>query len=95
MEKYLHNIGPKNGATNMGLFAAISAFPVHNTHTAYTAFMQPGIKMLCILSHFVNISTKLLCQIVIPSHLICAAMIMMLWQDTGTLTAFVRTVSPF
>ena len=41
LERYLDDMGADIGVSKMGLFAAISTFPVHNPHTAYTAVMQP------------------------------------------------------
>ena len=40
LERYLNEMGRELGTSKMGLFAAISTFPVHNPHTAYTAVMQ-------------------------------------------------------
>ncbi|CAJ1362687.1 unnamed protein product [Effrenium voratum] len=39
-ERLLRDMGQAEGATQMGLFAVSSAYPVHNPHTAYTAVMS-------------------------------------------------------
>ena len=46
LEHYLNDMGPHVGTSTMGLFAAISTYPVHNPHTAYTAVMQPKTGLL-------------------------------------------------
>merc|ERR1712185_587197 len=39
-EILLHRLGRREGTSQLGLFAALSAYPVHNPNTAYTALMS-------------------------------------------------------
>ncbi|KAK3288405.1 hypothetical protein CYMTET_4115 [Cymbomonas tetramitiformis] len=41
-ECLLRQLGQVKGATNLGVYAVISSFPVHNVNTAYTAIMSAG-----------------------------------------------------
>ena len=45
-EKMMRQFGPPLGATQVGLSMVASAWPVHNPHTAYTAFMQAAAGLL-------------------------------------------------
>lgn len=39
-ERLFHRVGQHEGTTQLGVFAVVSTYPVHNPNTAYTAVMS-------------------------------------------------------